>query len=206
MTGPEIACGEEFAAGTLGELQLKGPVRDVTWPYSGGGPADGNGLYVDPEQGLWTPRRDVVLADLSQTLSAGGTTVGPGNQYTWPAQQVSITNPSPVQRAAVFCGWEWAWTVDILSGAVADVHVSIIRLDNRTEANWRHGATNGNMTGSGTAPTWTWWGSRTDLDIEYLETGQTSTYRIECRVKCGPTGSLRAQSATLTIKMLGVLL
>lgn len=207
MTGPEIACDDEFSAGSGGQLQLRGVVRDVVWPYSTGGPGSGSALFVDPDQGLWSPRRDPVVADMEQTMQAGGADVGASKQYAWPYQQTTITNPSSVQRAVVMCTWFYEWSVNIRSGAVADVHTSIIRLNNRTTPNWKHAATNHNLTRYSTAnPTWTWIGSRTETDLEYLEAGQASTYRSQIRVLCGASGSLAANWARVTIKMLGILL
>lgn len=207
MTGPEIACDTEFTAGTGGQLQLRGPVRDVAWPYSNAGPASAGGLFTDPDAGLWTPRRDPVVGDLDVTLSAGRTGVAAGKQYVWPYQQVTVTNPSPAQRAVLLCNWYFEWSVDIYSGAVADVHTSIIRMDARTTPNWKHGATNANVTKNTTPnPAWTWISSRTEVDTEYLEPGQASTYRIQIRVLCGTNGSLVANSAHLAIKMLGLLM
>lgn len=207
MTGPEIACGDEFTAGAGGQLEIRGPVRDVAWPYPNGGPASGNALYVDPDQGLWSPRRDPVVADMRETMSAGRTTVGASKQYVWPYQQVTITNPSATQRAVLLCNWFYEWSVDIYSGGVADVHTSIIRMDARTTPAWKHAATNANVTKFTTAnPAWTWIHSRTEIDIEYLEPGQESTYRTQIRVLNGTTGSLVANSATVAIAVLGSLL
>lgn len=209
MTGVEIACDDEFTEGSGGQLQLRGVQRNVAWPYSGGGPAGNSGLYVDPDQGLWAPRRDPVVADMEATDQAGSTGVAASKQYAWPYHQVTITNPSDVQRCAVMCAWFFEWSVNIASGAVADVHTSIIRMDARTTPNWKHGGTNANLVPAGStakAPTWTWIDSRTETDIEYLEAGQASTYRAQLRVLCGPNGSLQANWGRVTIKQLGVLM
>ena len=45
-----------------------------------------------------------------------------------------------------------------------------------------------------------------ELDTEYLEVGQTSTYRIQLRVLCGANGSLAANNCTVGIRGLGILL
>lgn len=207
MTGIDVACDDEFTTGDGGQLRMRGVVRDTAWPYAGGGPSVGNGLFVDPDQGLWTPRRDPGVLDMEQTMSAGATTLGPGKQYQWPYQQATIVNPSGVQRMALLLTYFWEWTVDVASGAIADVQTSIIRLDTRVAANYKHAGTASNLTRSDTAnPPWTWWDSKHKSDIEYLEAGATATYRAQIRVLCGTTGSLTAQSATVAIKGLGILL
>jgi hypothetical protein len=206
MSGLEVACGDEFATGSNGELRIRGAVRNAAWPYSTAGPAAGNALHVDPNQGAWVVRRDPIVVDFLKTLSGGGQSVTSGKVYTYAQQDVKVTNPSSVQRAAVLFTWFYAWNVDIAANAIADVQGSIIRLNNRTTANWQHLATNHNQAKGVTNPTWTWYGSRTDVDTEYLEVGQSSTYRIQLRVLCGANGSLKANNATMGIRGLGVLL
>lgn len=209
MTGVEIACDNEFTEGSGGQLQLRGVQRDVPWPYSNGGPAAGSALYVDPNQGLWSPRRDPVVGDMEQTFSGGGTSIAANKQYAYPYAQVTVTNPSDYQRAVLHCAWFFEWSVNVRSGAVADVHSSIIRMNNRTSPNWKHAATHANLQPAGSTkanPTFTWIDSRTETDIEYLEAGQASTYRSQLRVLCGSAGSLTANYAKVSIKILGMLI
>lgn len=206
MSGLEVACGDEFTTGSNGELRVRGAVRNAAWPYATAGPTTGNALNVDPDQGLWAVRRDPIVVDVLKASSGGSQSIAAGKVFTYPAQDVKVTNPSSVQRAVVFFTWFYAWSVNIAANAVADVQGSIIRLNNRTTPNWQHLATNHNQAKGITNPTWTWIGSRTDVDTEYLEVGQASTYRIQLRVLCGPNGSLAANNATLGIRGLGILL
>lgn len=206
MAGLEVAVDDEFAVGADGALRLRGAVRNSAWPYDTAGAATGNALQIDPDQGLWAVRRDPLVIDMEKSMSGGGAGIAPEKVYTYPYQQVTVANPSAVQRAAILFNWIYEWSVDIAANAIADVQGSIIRLDNRTTANFRHIGTDQNLARGLVNPMWTWIGGKTESDIEYLEPGQTSTYRIELRVLCGKTGSLKANNATVKIKGLGILL
>jgi hypothetical protein len=206
MSGLEVACGDEFATGSNGELRIRGAVRNVAWPYATAGASQGNALHVDADQGLWAVRRDPIVVDTLKNLSGGGQGVGAGKVFTFTQQDVKVTNPSAVQRAVVFFTWFYSWSVNIAANAVADVQGSIIRLNSRTTPNWQHLGTNHNQAKGVTNPTWTWISSRTDVDTEYLEPGQASTYRINLRVLCGANGSLSVNNCLLGIRGIGVLL
>lgn len=206
MSGLEVACGDEFATGSSGELRIRGARRNVAWPYATGGAAQGNALHVDPDQGLWAVERTPIVVDTLKNLSAGNQSVAAGKVFTFTQQDVKVKNPSSVQRAVVFFTWYWSWSVNIGANAVCNAQGSIIRLNNRTTPNWQHLGTNHNQARGVTNPTWTWISARTDVDTEYLEPGQESTYRINCRILCGPSGSLSVNNCLMGIRGLGVTL